>query len=270
MNQTEEAVISTLVYFDLLNRPLTNIELFRFLNKPPSDQPQLSFGQFLSLLKNIAGQTSLVKEYQGFYFLKEADEKQLFGLRQKRTKVSQLKWKRAKRIARILELTPFLEMIGITGSLSLDNALEESDIDLLIALEPGRLWIGRLWVTIILSLCGLRRHHQKTKDRACLNCYLASPSLEIQPYAKPHDLHSAQEYGRLICLWQSEQNNFSYFQSANAWINKFLVNYPWPDKANPKTAKANPLLAFIRGALEYPLARSFGDWLERRLGNWQI
>lgn len=272
MNQLNQAVISTLLYYHLLNRPLTSLELFKFL--PPLNL-SLRLGQFLKTLREQNSQ-SLIYQWQGFYFLrraellKETQAPAFFALRQKRTKISQLKWQKVKKMARLLPLVPFLQMLGVTGSLTLDNTHQNSDFDFLIIFKPGRLWIGRTAITLLLSLFGWRRHGEKTKDRVCLNCYLASSDLQIKPEIKPRDLHSAQEYGRLIPIWQVKPDIFFRFQAANDWIKDFVASYPWPATPNLKIIKSHRFLILVKKVLEWLLANQIGDWLEKWLATWQV
>jgi len=276
MTELEQAIISTLVYYDLLNRPLTGLELFKFLIRPTPLEcstgltgQTVEFNHFLTQLEQSQVIKSLVQKYQGHYFLKEREPQKLFTLRQKRIKISQVKWRKTKKAVKILQVVPFIQMIGITGSLSIDNAKEESDLDFFIALAPNRLWIGRTFVTLVLSLFGRRRHHNKIKDRACLNCYLADPNLAIGPEIKTYNLYSAQEYGQLISVWQTNKSTITKFNEANLWIKNFLQNYPWPNQINLKTAKPSRCLAIIKKFLEWLLGNKMGDWLEKRLAAWQ-
>jgi predicted nucleotidyltransferase len=261
-NKLESAIASTALYYDLLNRPLTNIEIFKFISHL---EEKITFSRLIQTLNSPA--LPHIRQFRGFYFFNEKDCSAIFGQSQKRMKISQLKWKKAKKMAAVLQITPFLRLIGITGSLSLQNSVEESDIDLLIALQPGRLWIGRTFVTLLLNILGWRRHGHKRKNRACLNCYLAGQNLEIRPEIKPRSLHSAQEYSRLIPIWQADQNVFSEFQEKNAWIGEYLENYPWPRTKTP--SEKNFIAGLVRKPLEALLSGFFGNWLEKRLANWQ-
>ncbi len=268
MDHLEKSIISTLLYYHFLDRPLTCVELFKLL-KADESVHDLSFGNFVAKLKNSDILRSVLNQFRGFYFFKEANPLSFFTLRQKRAKISHLKWKRVKKIAKVLQAVPFLEMVGVTGSLSIDNAKPESDLDLLIILKPGRLWLSRLTATAFLTIFRWRRHHEKTKDRVCLNCYLANSSFAITSEIKPHDFHSAQEYGRLIPLWEAKKSYFVNFQKANLWIKNLLINYPWTNSPNFKTISSNALACSIRKIFEYLLSGSLGNYLENKLGRWQ-
>jgi hypothetical protein len=264
MNKLERAIIATLIYYDSLDRPLTAVETFKYLANSKS---QISFFEFSQTLKESARLKKVVGCRDGLYFLK--NRSLLIGLREKRLKCSQLKWKTLKKTVKWLALAPFVELVAVTGSLTAYNTRQSSDFDLLVVTQKKRLWNARLAITLLSSLLSRRRHGQLTKDRLCLNCYLAAGSLKISPQAKTRDFHSAQEYGRLTPVLEIKPRLYGQFIAANAWIGKYLNFYPWPNALGARQIKASRFSAPLRRFFEWPLANRAGDWLERELGNWQ-
>lgn len=264
MTQTEKAVISTLIYYDLLDKPLTSLETYKYLFAAGE---RLSFSDFKRLLAQSTGIPKIIGAENGLYFLNGRTD--LLDQREDRLKSSQLKWKRLKKIAGILSLAPFVRLIAVTGSMTAHNTRPESDFDLLIVSAKNRLWITRLAITAIAALIGQRRHGNLTRDRVCLNCYLDEERLEIKPEFKPHDLHSAQEYGRLTPLLEIESGLYQKFVSANSWLAQFLEIYPWPNFVNDKEISSPKIFSALRRLGEWLLNGRLGDWAEKRLGQWQ-
>ncbi len=259
----DRAIISTLIYYDLLDRPLTDLEIYKYLlalNKG------VSFFDFNQALAELV-QTKKIESRNGLFFLIERSN--IIKIREERLKLAQLKWKKLKKLARWLALVPFLRLAAVTGSLTAYNTRPESDFDLLIVAKNGRLWLTR---TLITGLCGLlraRRHDQFTKDRICLNCYLTQDGLEIKPLAKPRDFHSAQEYGRLTPLLEIEKGLYQKFLQKSSWLHQYLNFYPWPNNQAAKKSEDGQGLSLIRKIAEWLLADTAGDWLEQKLGLWQ-
>ncbi len=222
MLDLEKKIISTLVYYDLLDRPLTELEIYKYLLGPSRE---VSFFDFKQTPPELV-QTKKISAKNGLYFLPERSE--LIKIREKRLKLAQLKWKKLKKLARWLALVPFLRLAAVTGSLTAYNPRPESDFDLLIVAKSGRLWLTRTFTTGLLALLGKRRHGQLTRNRICLNCYLSDESLEIKSEAKPRDFHSAQEYGRLTPLLEISRGLYQKFIEANGWLKIFLSFYPYP------------------------------------------
>lgn len=260
MTDQEKSTIAPLVYYDLLEHPLTALETFKYLR---ANGPEISFSDIRQRLKKMPE----IEQQNGLYFL--AGRKILIATRQKRLKLTQLKWKKLKKLGRFLALTPFLRLAAVTGSLTAYNAKELSDFDLLIILKKNRLWLGRVLLTGLVGILRKRRHGQVTQDRICLNCYLTEESLEVTKEIKPRDFHSAQEYGRLTPLLQIKKGIYSNFTQVNLWLADFLKNYPWPNNVNAKKIQPPIIFNLIRQALEWPLAGKIGDWLEKIAGQWQ-
>ncbi|OGZ41184.1 MAG: hypothetical protein A3B04_02320 [Candidatus Portnoybacteria bacterium RIFCSPLOWO2_02_FULL_39_11] len=261
MNQ---ALTAPLIYYDLLERPLTALEVYRYLR---ADAPELSFFNVWQELKTAGTQASFIQEKNGLYCL--SGRQKLIAARQKRLKLAQLKWKKLKIIGKYLALVPFLRLVAVTGSLTSCNTTKQSDFDLLVIVKKNRLWLGRLLLTGLVGTLGKRRHENFTQDRICLNCYLTENNLEITAQAKPRDFHSAQEYGRVTPVLEIKPGLYEKFIRANLWLANFLKNYPWPSKRNAKTIKPPAIFNFIRLIFEWLLNRKTGDWLEKITGQWQ-
>jgi len=260
MTIQEKSIIAPLVYYNLLDRPLTALEFFKYLR---ADGSEISFFEVRQQLKK----TPDISQQNGLYFL--IGGQRLIAIRQERLKLSQLKWKKLKKFGRFLTLAPFLRLAAVTGSLTADNTKELSDFDLLIVLKKNRLWLGRLLLTGLVGMLRRRRHGHLTQDRVCLNCYLTEDNLEITTRAKPRDFHSAQEYGRLTPILEIESGIYKNFTQTNIWLAAFLKNYPWSNNINAK--KIQPLTAFnyLRRIFEWLFGGKIGDWLEGLAGQWQ-
>ncbi|MFH1460841.1 MAG: hypothetical protein ABIF84_00225 [Patescibacteria group bacterium] len=266
----EKSIIAPLVYYDLLDRPLTALEIYKYQSKSDEQQeaPTLSFAQLRKTLKNSSSLKTKMTGKNGLYFLKNKEE--IAKLRSLRLKIAQLKWKKLKKLGRFLALAPFLKLAAVTGSLTAYNAKEQSDFDLLIILKKNRLWLGRLLLTELIGIMRKRRHGQLTRDRICLNCYLTGGNLEITEQIKPHNFHSAQEYDRLTPILEIEKGIYLNFLQANRWLSDFLKNYPWPNNINAKKIQPSVFFSLLRQIFEWLLAGKTGDWLEKITGQWQI
>lgn len=264
MTKLEKAILAPLVYYDLLDRPLTAVETFKYLC---ALAPEISFFKVRQELKSSWPLNDRLRKKEGLYFL--AGRQRLIKIRQKKLKLAQLKWKKLKRLGCFLALSPFLRLAAVTGSLTAYNTQTSSDFDLLIILKKNRLWLGRLLLTGLVGLLGRRRHGTLTQDRLCLNCYLTEEKLEITPKIKPRDWHAAQEYGRLTPLLEIESGLYKKFVASNLWLADFLKNYPWPNDLGAKRLRSGLFSSALRQALEWLLEGSLGERLEMATGRWQ-
>ncbi len=261
MTSLSKATLAPLVYYDLLDRPLTALEIYKYLW---AAAPEISF---LKFWQDLAIPNPHWQAADGLYHL--TGRAQLLPIRQKRLKLAQLKWRRLLKLTKFLALVPFLRLVAITGSLTSYNTNFQSDFDLLIIVSDGRLWLSRLLLTGLVGGLGRRRHGQLTRDRLCLNCYLTEAGLTIDSQAKPHDWHSAQEYGRLTPVLELNPGLYQKFLAANQWLADFLKNYPWPASQSAKQIKPPLVFNWLRNFLEWCLGGAMGDWLEKNVGQWQ-
>lgn len=256
--------IATLAFYRLLGQPLSIIEIFKYLSqiKPDSAKPLFS-----DIFFKIDSDPAILQE-NGFYFL--SPNKSLIRERIKREKISSQKWKKIKLICRFLQFIPFIRGAGITGSLTLNNARAQSDFDFLIITQVGRIWSVRAIVSILLGLLNQKRFGEHTRDKVCLNCFLAGNSLNIKEEIKPHNLYSAQEYGRLLPIFEHSANLWANFKQANQWINDYLPFYPWATDTF-YSLSSNRLADFIRNKCEQIFnLGSIGNLIEQIFKSYQI
>ena len=274
MTLLQKSILSTIVYYDTLDRPLTSFEIFKYLVNPlyleakiPNKFEINRFSEITlsNIIKNLpraekSGQSRELKNFigekDGFYFLKAREK--IIRVRIERQKIADQKWKKAKKIISWLQIIPYLRMVAVSGSLALNNTCEESDFDLFIVVKNKRIWLSRFLITLFVQLIGKRRYKNFTKDRICLNHYVTDKSLEI----KYPSLSNAQINARLIPVLEIQPGIYNKFQKANDWVKLYLVFYPEVEIKNLRYLKTNPFLRNIAKTGEACLNNKFGDWAE--------
>lgn len=247
LNLLEKSILATIAYYDVLAYPLTGFEVFKYLINPSHIIAQFKPEQalaseslaqpcFLDTLKALKNKPlkNYIEEKNGFYFLK--NRAKLYKTRIERQKISDQKWKKARKIIKYLQIIPYLRMIAISGSLAIANTKKQSDIDLLIITKHKRIWTNRFLITSFIHLLGKRRHNKKTADRLCLNHYITDKSLKIDFPS----LYNAQTYAHLMPVSEIEPGIYKKFQKANQWIENYLAFYPAsPDASLAKSERAS-------------------------------
>ncbi len=282
----EKQILATIVYYDILDYPLTNFEVFLYLInhcqcgegdgtrssvggklQPTDDKQGNSRGklphhifsgdsddskidEIFRLLKSSEYLKEQVDQKFGFYFLKNREK--IVQQRLARKKLTDQKWKKIKKIFWIMQIVPFVKMVLVSGSLSLGNSREESDVDLIIIAHKGRIWTVRTFVTLLTSILGVRRYKGKTKDRICLNHYITDESLKI-PF---RSLYNAESYVHLINVYDSGEDKdlFRRFQKENEWIRKYVSNYKSTELGSVRSIKRSRLLAAVSVFFEFILS----------------
>lgn len=223
MISTKDAVLSTIAYADIFDYPLTLSEISRWLIKKKSSETEL---------KQILNVSRYLNSSQHYYFLKAREKVVKIRLRRKRDSFD--KWKIANRAAAYLKIIPTLKLVGVTGSLALNNTDITDDIDLFLITQKGAMWISRFLAIILIELVGLRRRPGDTsfQNKICLNMFMDESKMKL-PQSE-QDLFAAHEVLQMKPLWS---RNYAYesFLKANDWTRRILPN------AYPETVKKLPI-----------------------------
>jgi predicted nucleotidyltransferase len=283
-DDVQKNILATIIYYDVLNFPLTSFEVWKYLLAENS----CSLGDIVEALENDELKNS-IEEFRGFYFLK--GRKNLVERRIQNDKNSIEKFEIAEKEARWLKYVPFVRTIALTGTLAMKNCEKNSDIDFFVVLEKGRIFTGRLLATAMVHFLGKRRYGKKIKNRICLNYFTTTGSLEIQR----QDLFAANEYSFIYPIFDSlvipmqtgiqefndsgfstgsrvkpgmtKKSVFSEFCEANfTWIKKIKPNWEIPELKPAKYfVEYSKISNAIQNILESLINALWGDKIE----SWQ-
>jgi hypothetical protein len=258
-SQLSKNILNTIIYYDILNFPLTSFEVWKYLLA----EKGCTLGEIIEALEDDDLKKH-IEEFRGFYFLKGC--KDLVERRIQCDKNSAVKFEIAEKTAWWLRYAPFVKMLAVTGTLAMKNCEKNSDIDFFVVLEKGRIFTGRLLVTLIVHLLGIRRHGKKIKNRICLNYFITTDNLEIQR----QDLFAANEYSFIYPIYG--HSFFQKFCEKNIeWIKKIKPNWQTPDlKPARYFVERSKFSEAIQKALESLINMLQGDRIESWLKRHQI
>ena len=213
INQKPEVFLSreeeiSLYYHSIFEYPLTAMELIKWSagKKARSNSPQ----------------ATSIKNKNGLFFVGESEGVILKRLMRKR--ISARKIEIAKRVAKIISFIPTVKVVAITGALAMENATDESDIDLMIIAKKGTLWTTRAFTYLLIGLFGIktRRPKEKTqRDKLCLNMWLDESDLVWFP--KKRNIYTAHEIAQLRPLVNRDQT-YEELIAKNGWIKEYWPN----------------------------------------------
>ena len=255
MNEVENSIFKTIIYFDALSYPLKTKEIFENLQTVPN-MMEVSFLNFKNCLLNLQ---NYLGNKDGFWFLKGREF--LIEERKRRELISKENFKKLAKIAKKINRAPFLKGIFVSGSLAILNSTENSDIDLLVVAKKGRIFTVRFFLTILLDLMGERRKPGREAQKICLNHYLTEDSLEV----RYPSLYNAYTYLHLLPILNRD-NVFERFRKANEWMKDYIIFVGLTRQPPFEIEKSSKLAMF----LEKKLSGSFGDFLEKKLKEIQI
>ncbi len=239
----DDAILSTLLYGDVFNYPMTAAEVHRFLIGLKLTPEQVS--QALHESAWLAERTERVNGY----FAARGRAEVVAAMRERRERASQDLWRTARRYARRVGHLPFVRMVAVTGALAMDNSEAGDDIDFLVVTAPGRVWLARaLCVGVVRLARGLGAH-------LCPNYVLAETALLQQR----QDLFIAHEVAQMTPL--VGHSLYAEMRRANAWAYVFLPNAHGPPRAEADAAPRG-LGRFGQRLMEWALGGRLGDRLE--------
>jgi hypothetical protein len=217
------AVLSTLIYADLFDYPMTDSEIQRYLIGDAATTTGVT-----ALLDGDAGFRRHVDRTGGWVHL--AGRSHLVKVRRERAAVSADLWPIARHYGARIARLPFVRLVGVTGALAMNNAAVDDDIDLFILVQPGRLWLCRLLILAIVRLAARRG------TTLCPNFLLSTDYLRLSE----RNLFTAHEIAQMVPLTRTAW--YDAFLDANGWVRDFLPN-AFADECtgegplNPRSAK---------------------------------
>jgi hypothetical protein len=205
INKLGTSELFSIFYHDIFEYPLTFSELLKWTpNKPPKININVGY-------KN------------GYYFVKGNEG--LIYKRALRNRMSLLKMQIAQKAARILSFIPSIRMVGITGSLAMENSAKNSDIDFIVITQKGRLWTTRIIAYLLLNICGLhlrKPRDTKQKDRLCLNIWLDESDLSWPKNQR--NIYTAHEILQIKPL-VNNKHTYEHLLEKNHWVSNYWSNY---------------------------------------------
>jgi hypothetical protein len=223
----EKAILLSISYSNIFSFPLNSREIWLRL----ISSEKVSHQRVKEVLEGLLFKNFLKKDGQYYSIIDKATSQ----LRDKRATFSQKKRQEVDFFISKARLFPFIKAIVITGSLSVNNAKENDDIDWLIITQDNTLWIVRPLLIVLATFYGKRRERNGDhRDNSwCFNMFLSESNLLIEE--KNQSIYTAYE----VC-----QADFVYdrggiekkFLFRNNWVKKYLKNF-WNDRIIKKETK---------------------------------
>ncbi len=238
--QLDNAILATVAYGDVFDFPLTAEEIHRFLIGRRASLARVV--QSLNESPTLAAALSCTGPY-----ICLAGREGTGAVRARRRAVAARAWPRALRYGRAIARLPYVRMVAVTGSLAMDNTDEAADLDFLIVTRPGRLWLARACVILLV------RRAARASDRICPNYFLSERALALEE----QNLFTAHELAQMVTLHGA--GVYAAMWRANPWVARFLPNAAGHLAAGTITEERP---SWTKGAAEALLSAPPGSWAE--------
>lgn len=224
----------------------------------PSEQIAIIYH---SLFNYVLSKEELVRWNAG-KSLSLASTKKKYSLLQKPKKIlsdnlnviNKNKMEIAKNAAVVLSKIPSILFIGVTGSLSMNNAKDESDIDFMVITSANTLWLTRIASLLLLIVAGFKIRRAQNKDeknKICLNLWLDESSFDL-PHM-PRNAYTAHEIAQVVVLVNKMKTKERWYLH-HRWVSKFWPNAIHFSKTKKEhTRKTSPfmVLLFVINSVAY-------------------
>ena len=241
----EEAILKTVTYVDIFDYPLAAPEIHRYLIGVPSTESATE-----RALYNLSQNSNFLECRDRYYSLKRRGS--IVETRKHRKEIAQIMWPRAEYYGNIMGALPFVLMVSVTGSLAVDNADLESDIDYLIVTSHNRLWTTRAMIVLIVRLAA------KRVTAICPNYLVTEDAMTFQE----RNLYTAREVAQMEPV--AGFDVYQMMREENKWVEEFLPNASGPPKMHLIESKAvSNQYHRLSKSTEILFRTPLGNWIEK-------
>jgi len=221
----QEAILKTIIFFDLFNYPLTNWEIWQYLNL------EINLGLSEKAVEDLVASGKL-EQKDGFYFL--LGRESLIDVRRERYNYANYKIKLARRATKLFKWLPSVKLVAVANLIGHHNLRNESDVDIFIVSSPNRLWLTRLFCTGLMKITKQRPTKECKRNKMCLSFYAAADGLAMESLRfKPSDPYFDYWFLGLYPIYDNDKY-LAYLRFRNPWLknafpNSLLLRENFPD-----------------------------------------
>ena len=252
----KSSILKTIAYFDLFDFPLSADEILENLY---NYEKPIHIKEIKGTLKEMVEEEK-IEELKNFFVLKGRST--IIETKKTRKFIAEKYWNRTKLYGLYIRAVPFVKMIAVCNNLSYDNPSEQSDIDLFIVIKPGRMWLARFLITLILHFDGVRRYGNKIIGRFCLSFFVTTNELNIgKLQINPEDPYLAY-WTKLLSPIYGEETYDEYIKQNEGWLReKYGLKFSKDNKKHMYVYNKNRSKTFF----EFLLGGWLGNLIERFL-----
>ncbi len=236
INSQDKAILTSIIYSDIFNFPLTRDELWNFF----ISNNKITKSDFNISIQRLKGK--YISEIDGYFCLKNRE--QIIKIRNRNAPETDRKLIIAKKAAFYLSHIKSILFIGISGGLAMGDVEKEDDIDFFVITKKNTIFKSRFLILGVLQMLNLRRKRKDTdpSDKICVNFMIDEESISFT--GERHDVYTAHEILQIIPLYEA-QNVFKKFINSNKWVKNFFPNSNDVRKRPTNKLNQNAILSFI-------------------------
>lgn len=96
---------------------------------------------------------------------------------------------KTRKYLNLIKWIPWIKMIWVGNSISMNAWTPDSDIDLFIVTSPDKLWTVRILITLIFQILLVRKTASKHAGRFCLSFFATTNRLDFSSFRLENDVY---------------------------------------------------------------------------------
>lgn len=225
--------LKTILYFSIFRYPLKIEEIHSYTN-------HININETSNELQNLIDEKILTKIDEFYVYANDLESvsKRIKGnLQAKKILV------KANKRAKFISIFPYVEAVGVSGSLSKGYYDDDCDIDFFVITKPNKLWICRTLLMLYKKIFLLN-----SRKYFCVNYFISANQLEIEEQNR----FTATELKTLIPM--QGKAVFENFYENNRWITSYF-------------SKFNPDLSSVLNIKKPAITKAIEFIFDNRIGN---
>ena len=202
-----DAVLATVAYSDVFDMPIEVTRLHRFLVGQQAEPDELE-----TAVKTLVADGRL-GQHNDLLYLPTRTE--VLDIHQDRSVRAAAMWQKAVTWGIRIGRLPNVRAVAVTGGLAVDSVAPHDDADYFIITRPGRLWLTRLLVLVLVRLA------ERDNIELCPN-YIVSETAMVM---NERTIYVARELAQMVpivgvehCIELRDQNRWMFDHLPNATI----------------------------------------------------
>lgn len=241
--------LKTILYFSIFNHPLTLEEICNFSVSKVKSKIEMELNELID--------KKIIFKFEEFY--STVNDSESIKKRKSGHQLAANALIKAKKKAAFIAKFPFVEAVGVSGSLSKGYFDEDSDIDFFVISKPNKIWICRSFLMLYKKLFLLN-----SRKYFCINYFVSADSLEIQEKNR----FTATEIKTLIPF--EGKSAFEAFYKKNTWVTDFFGSFE-PQLENIENRRKPKATKRIESVLNSLLGNFLDDSFRKiTLSFWKI
>ena len=205
-------------YFNSISKVITYYEFFGYAPSISETHKFLNCNipkpKFLQLIKGFAKKKKIIVSNNRIAFSSKIIKRSL----DQEFRANRL-LKQAKPLLKLFSFIPTLRLIGISGSLSMNQLKKNDDLDLFVITKGRYIWLTRFAVLLLKKFLSYLMIYPA--GRLCFNLFFSQPFLTV-PKNK-QNLYIGHEILQLKIITDKDKI-YDDFLYSNKWIKKFFPN----------------------------------------------